>query len=33
MEDGPDGDKFKIEKENLIVILMGNRCLGSDTQR
>lgn len=30
MEDGPDGDKFKIEKEKLIVILMGNCLLNSD---
>lgn len=30
MEDGPDGDKFKIEKEILIVILVGNYHRNND---
>lgn len=30
MEDDPDDDKFKIEKEHLIVILVGNCHRNSD---
>lgn len=31
MEDVPDGDKFKIKKEILIVILVGNFQKDNDT--